>query len=207
MTSFDTGLSPSEQIGELHKISITKSYIGREFLIWLWKYCEDHSSSVKFIPVGQTDPIKISFWVDDKIVFDSGSATAHQHTMRGGDPSKSPEAAVALFTGKTVKELRLGMHVFGLGDFFVSLNASDLAPRGVRLPATDHQGDHEDRSPQTVNGRIRQTSLLISILDTLFSKFIAARTANKWQSKVYPEIKEWMRAKTRNLDIESNIVH
>lgn len=198
--------SESLHIDKLIQVARTKTFLGREFLTWLWYYVDTAPDSVK-VPSGQDKrSVNVSFWIDDRILLDSVSG--HQNLMRGGDPAHSPEASIALATGKTVKELKLGFHVKGVGDFSANLNSSDLCPRSVRLPGNDLLGDDEDSSFLPIQQRIKQTALLLSIIDHLFETFLDLRLSSAWINEHQNDMKEWIHARSSNMPSQlKNILH
>ena len=201
-----TDISHAEKLGQ---ISRTKSFLGREFLTWLWYFIDSNSeSAIKVTHSNNSTPLHVTLWVDDKIVLDSNSGSGHQHVMRGGDPSQSPEASVALATGKTVRELKLGMNIHGVGDFSTNLNASDQNPRSIQLPGDDNLGDTEDVSFLPAHQRIKQTTLLLNVIDYLFGKFIEERISDKWLDDSQSDIKEWIVSRSAQVTNSMNhIIH
>src|SRR5262249_10437759 len=107
-----------EQVEHLTNLSKAKGFLGREFLTWLWYMAETYEDHLTTSgPSGEE--IAFDIWVDDRLVLEAtgGSASSHENVMKGGDPSQSYEAAAALGTGKTVKELKLGINAKGYGEF------------------------------------------------------------------------------------------
>ena len=184
---------------KLNQVTRTKSFLGREFLTWLWCYIDENSGeSISVNMKGQSKPLFVSIWVDDKIVLDSNSGVGHQHVMRGGDPAQSPEASIALATGKTVRELKIGVNIHGVGDFSTLLNSSDLNPRSIQLPGDDDLGESEESAFLPAHQRIKQISLLLQVIDHLFSKFINSRTSDTWVSSSQNVINEWIASRSTN---------
>lgn len=205
MNEATTNISHAEKLGQ---ISRTKSFLGREFLTWLWYFIDSNSENTLEIKnTLKNPPLHVTLWVDDKIVLDSNSGSGHQHVMRGGDPSQSPEASVALATGKTVRELKLGVNIHGVGDFSTNLNASDLNPRSIQLPGDDNLGE-EEASFLPAHQRIKQISLLMNVVDFLFKTFIDQRISEKWLDDSQTEIKEWIVNRSAQVKTSMNhIIH
>ena len=200
----------SELLDNLNNLSRTKRFLGQEYLAWLWYQSEtsngssdSHSPTMKVSPrpINQIkgpdstsmEEFEVSLWIDDRLVLE-GQATSGQETvLRGGHPSLSSEAAVALIEGKAVKELRLGLNIKGFGDYSVLLTSADLHPRGVLLPQNSLE-DSQNGSPPRVSGteeaslnnevtlvsRLNQTEALTKVLKGLFTRFIEQRISADW---------------------------
>jgi len=173
---------------ELQALGKSKFFLGYEFLTWLW-YLIEKDSQLTLIPKHAKQPIQLTLWIDDRVV--TSATSGQQNTMRGGDPAHSAEAAVALVTGKTIRELKIGMDVLGVGEYRTTLNAKDLRPRGLVLPTPS---DEDDEAPQQVSipMRLRQLDLFLNIFDSLFLMFMEQRTAVKWEKNTTYDIKEWI---------------
>jgi hypothetical protein len=143
-------------IERLQELSQSKQFLNKEFLTWLWYFAEQNQGPIEFTPKDLLDAPqtkkKSSFylWIDDKIILESihrGGQKTLQHSIKGGDPSKSPEAGLALLGGKIVKELKLGMRILPWGDFTATLNGTDLNPRSLTLPKpTDDTSQNQCRT-------------------------------------------------------------
>jgi hypothetical protein len=194
---------------KLNQVAKTKSFLGREFLTWLWCFVDLKSEdSISVNVKGQKRPITVSLWIDDKIVLDSNSGIGHRHVMRGGDPAQSPEASIALATGKTVRELKLGMNIIGVGDFSTNLNSSDLNPRSIQLPGDDNLGEAEENAFLPAQQRIKQISLLLAVIDELFARFVNERISDNWVVGSQNDIKEWIAGRSSNVSTSiKHIIH
>jgi len=173
---------------ELQALGTSKFFLGYEFLTWLW-YLVEKDSQLTLVPKHAKQAIQLNLWIDDRVV--TSATSGQQNTMRGGDPANSAEAAVALVTGKTIRELKIGMDVLGVGEYRTTLNAKDLRPRGLVLPTPS---DEDEDAPQLVSVpmRLRQLDLFLNIFDSLFLMFMEQRTAVKWEKNTTCDIKEWI---------------
>jgi hypothetical protein len=173
---------------ELQALGRSKFFLGYEFLTWLW-YLIEKDNQLSLIPKYSKEPVQLTLWIDDRVV--TSSTSGQQNTMRGGDPAHSAEAAVALVTGKTIRELKIGMDVLGVGEYRATLNAKDLRPRGLVLPIPSDE-DEEGPSSVSVPMRLRQLDLFLNLFDSLFLMFMEQRTAVKWEKNTTYDIKEWI---------------
>lgn len=166
-------------------ITVSKAFLSADFLLWLWYFSESSQNpfSVESEMLSKDHPVKI--WIEDRIVLESTGSKAHIQTLRGGDPGSSIEAVSGLMTGKTVKELKIGIHVDSIGDFAVLLSSKDLAPKAVQLP-------NPEGTQSTLSYRLKMTELATFLIDSLFQKFLALRTSEKWVSEVLNQIEKWI---------------
>jgi hypothetical protein len=190
-----------EHVDHLATISKAKGFLGREFLTWLWYTAETSREAMRLTAAGQA--YEFDLWIDDKVVLESGGGVAQQHAMKGGDPSQSREASAALATGKTVRELKIGLNDKGLGEFTASLNADDLSPRGLKLPNPESGTAPSDELPLAT--RLRRMDTFLALLDGLFARFLEERTSDAWEKDGLTAIRAWI--KKRQKQAESATLH
>jgi hypothetical protein len=186
-----------EHVDNLASISRAKAFLGKEFLTWLW-YVSEKSKSLD----GVAGKYEVDIWVDDRLVLESSSGKSHVNSLKGGEPSQSREAAIGLSLGKTVKELKLGVNVRGVGEYTAVLNSDGfstdgLAPKSVKLPTFDDtaDGDRDDEDSPTVTLRLKQTQIFVKVLDGLFAKFMDERSSDKWENDSLAKIKSWIKTR------------
>lgn len=199
MNDFDK-LSPA-QWEQLSSIPKAKAFLGREFLTWLWFFADTSGGEKEFVDQQSGKKRRFDLWIDDRLVLESGRGLSHEHVLKGGDPAHSQEAGLALATGKTVRELKLGVRIKGLGDFTAVLGESDLNPRSLKLPTSDHSDEEETaESTLPIMLRLRQTESFIAVLDCLFSWFIEHRLSDTWESEHLPTIRAWIKKRQQAPD-------
>ena len=172
----------ASQIEWYQSITASKPFFGQEFLTWLWFRSESGEDQVNL--TGSTgEEYVFDLWIDDRLILESSTARAHHHTIRGGDPSQSAEAATALLTGKSVKELKMGINVEGYGEYQAVLSGKDLAPRSLSLPDQEDASGEAIADPlELIQLRLEQMRVFLDILDGLFLQFISERTEDSWES-------------------------
>jgi hypothetical protein len=193
-------MSTREHVDQLTTAARGKAFLGPEFLTWLW-YVAETGRERQTLPASESNgaitgrSVDYDFWVDDRLVLESRSATQHSSVMKGGDPSQSQEAAVALAAGKTVRELKLGLNVQSVGEYSAILAGEDLAPRSLKLPsAPGESGDGKAAAgPLPLASRIKHLDLFLAIIDQLFRRFLAARTEADWDDEVVPAMRSWIK--------------
>ena len=169
----------------------TKAFISREFLNWLWFFSESNPDMFNFEHQGTT--LQAMVWVDDRLLLSSAGPDNQQSLMRGGDPSKTEEAAVAMLSGKNVEELKMGAHIEDEGEFTCVLNCMDLSPRSLQLPMPEETEEDENAAQNSpLEVRIHQMRIFLSLVDHLFQQFLKDRLDENWSQTVARDIKEWM---------------
>ncbi len=183
---------PQALTDEIHSQSAHKSFLGREFLTWLWYFTENDEGRFEF-ELSSGAMTNAHIWLDDRIVLTSKTGRSHEHIIKGGVPSTSDEAAISLRSGKAVKEIKVGLDIDGKGVFFATLGGDELAPKGLKLP------DPQDTSDQTVlEQRLEYVSVFTVALDALFGRFMDERTGKLWDTTSIKSIRNWIQ--TRNHD-------
>mgnify|MGYP006290588129 CR=1 FL=1 len=196
----------AHSIDELMSMGRSKAFLGREFLTWLWYLAETMQERLRVEVAGR--PLEIDLWVDDRLVLEGSAAMSHQNVMKGGDPSHSQEASASLSTGKTVREMKLGIRIKDGGDFSAVLNCEDLNPRSLKLPTPEPQ-EGQDGEMKAVAmplvDRLNAATTFAGILDALFSRFRAARVEADWDKTVLKDMREWIKRRQKVKD--SDILH
>jgi hypothetical protein len=182
-------------VESLTTIAHTKAFLGREFLTWLW-YLAESQGKITLRSQHFDQEFSIDLWTDDKLVLESPAGTAHESVFKGGDPGKSMEAAISLKSGKTAKELKLGMNIDGVGDFIATLNCQDLNPRGLLLPPEDEQASKEADGESRLLERLYHTDVFLEIVDLLFARFLKNRSMANWGQKGLKDLREWIEKKS-----------
>ncbi|MDA9950996.1 hypothetical protein N9D31_00340 [Oligoflexaceae bacterium] len=186
-----------EKVDNLLNLTRAKSFLGQEFLTWLWFLCESDEEWVDVKAFNDLDIRKISIWIDDKIVLES-SVDKNLYTLKGGSPSQSIEAAASLRTGKAVREVKLGINILEMGEFVASLNATDLCPRGLKIPELEIDEDSETES--IIEHKLLCCEAFTACLDALFLKFLNERIEDDWESSGLSHIKKWMKSRSKGFD-------
>jgi hypothetical protein len=183
-------------VNKLADISKAKDFLGAEFLTWLWHQTESEGKNIEF-----TDSNRRTFsghmWVDDRVSLESPTSLVHHQTLRGGEPSRSAEAAAALESGKIVKELKVGIEIFDVGEFIATLDAATLSPRSLNLPVLIDDAVTENRN-NAVEARIEQVELYLDLIDHLFKKFLESRIENNWETHQVNDIRTWIKERSKN---------
>ncbi len=194
-----------EHVDQLTTATRAKGFLGREFLTWLWYLAETKRERQKVpLRVGKGS-YEFDLWIDDRMVMEANAGMAQQNVMTGGDPSQSQEAGAALATGKTVRELKVGINVKGVGEFSALLGCEDLNPRSLRLPAPQDEAGTTAVDELPIATRLGHMSVFLTVIDGLFARFLDVRTADSWEEETLPDMRSWI--KKRHAAVESAKLH
>ena len=182
-----------DHVDQLTTLTKAKGFLGREFLTWLWYTAETTKERLK-LRDRKGGELEVDLWVDDRIVLDGTSGHAHQNVMKGGTPSHSREAAASLATGKTVREMKLGLSIKNAGEYSAVLHCDDLNPRSLRLPGLD--GDAA-KAEVPLAIRIKAMELFTAVLDGLFARFLAERCDEEWEKTGLQNMRSWIRSRQK----------
>ncbi len=170
----------------------SKSFIPSEFLTWFWFQAETRRTFD--LSGGKGSPgVKVQIWVDDRITLESQVTQGVESVMRGGDPSQTYEAAMALLGCKTVKEIRAGFLIEDLGEFTAIISKEDLNLKQISLPFD--QTNEENKAPKgalPVEVRLQKICILHEVYDQIYSLFLTERLSKNWENFTVKEISQWM---------------
>ena len=158
------------------------TFIGPEFLTWLWYRCEKQDGIFDLGLAG--GPFEI--WFDDRLTVGSNLVDAQENLFKGGHPTSSLEARSALRLGKQATEARLRM-VRGAQEWTFTFKAIDLSISGLKLPTVLSKED-DDRFYE----RMYLLEQLEAIIKGLFVAFIRLRVNPNWGRNELKYIQEWV---------------
>lgn len=187
-----------EHVEKLSILSRAKAFLGREFLTWLWCQAETKKGKITLKNWSDGHSRDLEIWIDDQIALESSSSKIHEHLMKGGNPSHSQEATVALAGGKMVKDLKIGLRMEGIGEFTAMLKSEDLNPRSLRLPEDDPAQSQNDADETAVHRRVRLAQVFYRMLDGLFAEFLEERASDEWQKGGLPALQSWIENRREN---------
>jgi len=157
----------------------SRAFLGTEFLTWLWFRSERDQGR---FTVGET-PIRV--WFEDQLALESLVADSQEDSFRGGSPSTSPEARMALKQGKKVSRARLGV-AKGEREWRVVVKGRTLDLGTVKLPALLTKVE-DDRFYE----RMTLLEELDDLLDGLYLQFLELRLGEAWAGEL-AELRAWV---------------
>ncbi len=172
--------------------SNTRDFLGNEWLIWLWWKIETDEGMVDIV---NTKGEKISYGLvfDKSLEMDCAWGAAGKQTLRGDGPTRLPEAAEALATGKWPRKVNLILADATEGlQWELALQGDRMAVSSAALPQV---GDAET-ARQLTEARVILTRKLAEALDGLYRTFLEERTSSAWSGK-RQSIRQWIRDRRR----------
>lgn len=109
-------------------------FLGPEFLLWFWQRSEALDGAFD-----DPDGGILHAWIDDHLILESPFGDARESRLTKGDPAVSPEAAVALWEGKKVREARIRIEFGTEHAALFTIRAQTLQISGLRVPAILHE--------------------------------------------------------------------
>jgi hypothetical protein len=164
----------------------TTSYLGREFLTWLW-FMSDLQEGL--LTLSEDGPA-IELFLTDRIVLSGSGQGAERVAIRTEDPSLSYEARTALRQGKKVEKATLRL-VSGQREWTVTIDGESLAVSSVKIPALLTRENDEK-----FHERLALIDQVDAMILALFERFLAIRTdSSKWPN-VALQMRDWVRDET-----------
>jgi len=185
-----------EHVEQLVALARAKGFLAREFLTWVWYQCERAPEAVRAQNPFGKGYLGATMWIDDRLILESTAGDVHENILKGGKPSSSHEASLGLSAGKSVKELKFGLTVEGLGDFTAVLNGDDLCPRGLKLPDLADQNSAEEHARKVaapLGTRLQLVRVFTCYLDDLFAKFVEERIGEDWTTHGLSSMRKWIK--------------
>jgi len=186
------GQSQSPDYPSTATVEAPKDYMGNEFLLWLWHEADHHHGTIKI------DAGEISLFIDHTLQLDCAYGQSGKDTLRAVGPTRMPEAADALRTGKLPRRCGLNVEAGGK-QVSLHFNAETFFCSGVKLP------DVEDAdSPRVVfEERIAMLRDLSQSLQSLFHAFLSTRASAAWESKT-SAIRRWITQPAKQLALAAH---
>ncbi len=165
-----------------------KRFLGQEFLAWLWYKSEERGGSVD---IPGTGDVLVVF--EKHMLLEFGEGEANEKVICSGLQTELKEARAGLMMGKKPEQARIRL-ARGDYEFSVTLTASTMEFRNVRLPKTVTEGDEGDNL-ESMEGRIlERVSLfeeLSSLVNDLFGMFVTVRASEQWPDELQ-KIRQWV---------------
>ena len=170
-----------EEQSELIERIETTRFLGSELLLWVWLRQELFNEPVALGKLGEAE-----VWLDRQLTLEHVLDKLERVTVRGSQPSGSPEAREAVRNMKLPVSGRLVLRI-AEQDFAFAFNAPRFLIGGGAVPALlKEEGD---------DAFLERTSLierLTSLLDALFAAFLRERLAPSWSKAWQPALVAWM---------------
>jgi len=175
----------------------TRDFLGNEMLIWLW-WTTETSDSVIRVPefvagksTGRHSDIAVMF--DRSLDMDCAWDVRGKQSLRGDKPTRLPEAAEALATGKWPR--KAGLILADNDDetqWELTLQGDRMQVSGLALPKIEEAETMRD----IIDARLDLTVRLADVLDGLFRVYLDERRSSGWSGK-RDAIREWIAARRK----------
>ena len=163
------------------------SFLGREFLTWLWFKSEERSGMIS-LPGGD-DP-ELEFL--RRIVLESGEGEYSETVVCQGLHANLREGKAALREGKKIREARLRLKR-GSEEWEFTFKADAYAFQSMKPPSMMGAGEEEegDREGRLLE-RLYAIEKAVKTMDELFAFFLKRRLSPHWASEEIPRLKKWL---------------
>lgn len=165
---------------DLYELSRSRSFLGSEFLLWLW-YREDLEGGIH--RVGE-DTCALVF--DDQLVLRVELGESEENRLKGGAPASAPEARKALQFGKRVIRARMRLER-GDREWRFTMDADRFQISSVRIPAV--LGDLPE---QQLIERMDLIEELERCVFGVYAGFLSLRLGGGWSAEE-AAIRAWIR--------------
>ena len=162
-----------------------KSFLGREFLTWLWITSEIHGNLLKIKPQGE-----VELWFENRLTLESGEGAGRKAVICRDPESKWAEAVCALKEGKQITRGRLRLRTEDK-EWGLTLNADTLTPHGVSFPKGLVEA--EDQAADLFLERAALLRELVGLIESLCRQFLELRLSEAWAAEELPRLNKWLR--------------
>jgi len=156
------------------------SYLGREFLTWLW-FRSEHNEGI--FQVGEA-PVEV--WFDAKLTLASTGTLKEESVIKSETPTDTEEARVSLRSGKQVEEAKLRLTT-GQKFWSLTIKARDLSLHGLKLPALLSATDED-----VIYERLALLEECQDLVDGLFGLFVDQRLDDDAWSAEVSAMRRWV---------------
>lgn len=162
-----------------------KVFLGQEFLTWLW-YLSEETDTLS-LPDGRMIQVQLG----ELLALGPRQGQEGVRVTVTGKETSLAEARQALKRDKLVDVIRLCFIIDG-EEYWLSLRASDLAPRSLRLPASAPlEGAGKESHDGLTLERLALLENLLSALDGLLLMYLTGRLENMQGGSLWQQVQEW----------------
>jgi len=193
--------------------SSEQSFLGRDFLTWLWFRCEAEGG--EFDLGGRDGGGQTAVMVEDALALASVDEEGAVMTLRKGMPTVRPEAASALAAGMTLKKARFFV-ARGPREWQFSLDGETLDVAGLKTPeiqdkeetppeegeaAAEGEEKAEKKKPKDDEAlddlaeKLQSAEEAREVVEGLYRQFLGVRLAKDWDKTELPRMREWVTTK------------
>ncbi len=179
---------------QLTDLSMSKSFLVPEFLLWYWFKSANHpvfSLKIKELP----DPVTCEIGIADYVAFVSPHSLQLAETvLKGPVPASSQIAHESLAEGRLIKKMRICIQIQEIGEYLATISAKSLTPSGIKLPVSAH-ALWSDQKPEDINPQL--LSIFLDVYEYLQTEFMEKRLTPEWKNSILPDIDIWIKSKAQ----------
>ena len=166
--------------------AIERSFLASEFLTWLWFRCETEGGTFDLpsggLSIAVEDALQLASWDEDGV----------KASLRGGAPTKRPEAAHALAAGLLLSKARF-VGARGGREWLFALDGQTLDLTSVKVVDPEDDDEPED----TLSDKLAAGEELRLAIDELYDVFLGLRLDDDWNAIEVERIRGWVSTKLK----------
>ena len=162
-------------------------FLGEEFLTWLWYVIEKDQNLIK-----KFDKDFVALEIGNRMVFENRRKESGERITIKGDGASLEEGILTLKKGALVTELNVVYKSVELTWQF-TLKGESLNVSSLNLPSTDVPESDEDIEGFVLE-KIFLYDKILKLLENIFNHFVKLRLSNRWQTKMVPNIRNWIQS-------------
>jgi recombination associated protein RdgC len=164
------------------------SFIGREFLTWLWFKSEERNGR---IALTNAEEVELHFM--KRVVLGSGEGEYSQSVVCSGIHAELKEGKEAIRQGKKVKEAGIKL-TSNQNEWEFTFKADTFQFQSLKPPVMDWQETQEDPSGNILE-RIYLIENAVKTVDSLYESFLQIRYSPQWEESEMKLLAKWLEHK------------
>lgn len=162
------------------------SFIGREFLTWLWYKSEERNGN---IALSKSEEVELHLL--KRVALEAGEGEYSQGVVCSGLHAELKEGKEAIRQGKKVKEAGVKLHR-SQNEWEFNFKADTFYFQSLKMPVADWQETPEDPTASLLE-RIYLIENAVETIDTIYELFLAIRFSAKWAENEKPLVNKWLK--------------
>jgi len=175
--------------------AIERSFLASEFLTWLWFRCETEGGTFDLpsggLSIAVEDALQLASWDEDGV----------KASLRGGAPTKRPEAAHALAAGLLLSKARF-VGARGGREWLFALDGQTLDLTSVKVVDPEDDDEPED----SLCDKLAAGEELRLAIDELYDVFLGLRLDDDWNAIEVERIRGWVSSKLKQAQTALQLV-
>lgn len=164
------------------------SFIGREFLTWLWFKSEERNGRIAL-----TNGEEVELHFIKRVVLGSGEGEYSQSVVCSGIHAELKEGKEAIRQGKKVKEAGIKL-TSNQNEWEFTFKADTFQFQSLKPPVMDWQETQEDPSGNILE-RIYLIENAVKTVDSLYESFLQIRYSPQWEESEMKLLTKWLEHK------------